>query len=162
MSAIIYHKQNVPADSLQIGSVDVTVTGTQINTGVAVANSSSVTTLSGVKVYRALLTQTGSNIGGINPPIATVLENSLGETPIWSCEEVEEGVYANGSYLGTGLFPLGKTFFLHGDAVDSANDGFFVTMKMNESNKIYLRTTSNEGGESDQLRYCPVMILVYP
>ncbi len=31
MSAITYHKQNIPADSLQIGSVDVTVSGDRIN-----------------------------------------------------------------------------------------------------------------------------------
>lgn len=37
----------------------------------------------GVKVYRALLVQ-----GGTNAPVATVLENSLGEVPTWSYIDV--------------------------------------------------------------------------
>ena len=35
------------------------------------------------KVYTALLTQTGTNA-----PVATVLENTLGGTPVWSYDKV--------------------------------------------------------------------------
>lgn len=51
-------------------------------------------------VYRALLTQTGTNA-----PIATVLENTLGGTVVWTRIQA-------GTYLATlsGAFTLGKTF----------------------------------------------------
>lgn len=51
------------------------------------------------EVYTALLTQTGTNA-----PVATVLENTLGGTVVWS----RSGV---GIYLGTlsGAFPQNKT-----------------------------------------------------
>ncbi len=51
-----------------------------------------------VKVYRALLTQSGGHA-----PTATVLENTLGGTVVWT--------YSNeGIYVGTlaGAFPEGK------------------------------------------------------
>lgn len=53
-----------------------------------------------VKVYRALLTQ-----AGVAAPVATVLENSLGGTPVWSYSGA-------GQYTMTlaGAFPSGKTF----------------------------------------------------
>lgn len=53
----------------------------------------------GVKIYRALLLQSGTNA-----PVATVLENSLGGTLVWSYYDV--GVY----YVElTGAFPSGRT-----------------------------------------------------
>lgn len=53
------------------------------------------------KVYTALLTQTGTDA-----PVATVLENTLGGTVVWSYEDV-------GVYKGTliGAFTANKTFF---------------------------------------------------
>ena len=50
------------------------------------------------RVYTALLTQSG-----INPPVATVLENTIGDI-VWS-------YYGVGDYIGTlaGAFPLDKT-----------------------------------------------------
>ena len=55
------------------------------------------------KIYVATLTQTG-----IDPPVATVLQNTLGGTPIWAR-------YAAGSYYMTlaGIFTSGKTTVLH-------------------------------------------------
>ncbi len=49
----------------------------------------------GVKVYRALLTQTGTDA-----PVATVLENTLGGTVVWTRDDT-------GLYTGTlaGAFP---------------------------------------------------------
>ncbi len=56
----------------------------------------------GVKVYRALLTQTGTDA-----PVATVLENTLGGTPVW-------GRSGAGIYPLTleGCFTANKTFIL--------------------------------------------------
>lgn len=55
--------------------------------------------VSTAKVYRAIITQTGAN-----PPVSTVLENTLGGTPVWSYDVA-------GSYILTlaGAFPAGKT-----------------------------------------------------
>jgi hypothetical protein len=52
------------------------------------------------KVYRALLTQTGTDA-----PVATVLENTLGGVPVWTREDV-------GRYVLTlnGCFTENKTF----------------------------------------------------
>jgi len=52
------------------------------------------------KVYTALLTQTGTNA-----PVATVLENTLGGTPVWTR-------VAPGEYIGTlsNSFTSNKTF----------------------------------------------------
>lgn len=57
--------------------------------------------LAGVKVYRAILSQTGTNA-----PVATVLENSLGEVPVW--ERTFAGVYDIPS-VGS-IFLAAKTF----------------------------------------------------
>lgn len=48
------------------------------------------------KVYTALLTQTGTSA-----PVATVLENTLGVTPVWSY--LSTGVYLTDYVLGTNL-----------------------------------------------------------
>lgn len=56
-------------------------------------------TPTGVKTYRALLTQTGTDA-----PVATVLENTLGGTLVWTRSDV-------GLYIGTlaGAFTANKT-----------------------------------------------------
>jgi hypothetical protein len=53
----------------------------------------------GTKVYRALLTQTGTDA-----PVATVLENTLGASVVWTRDDV-------GAYRATlaGAFPAAKT-----------------------------------------------------
>lgn len=66
-------------------------------------------TLLPYKVYTALLTQTGTNA-----PVATVLENTLGGTVVWSYSDV--GIYFAGL---TGAFTANKTFILY----SFANDG---------------------------------------
>lgn len=60
------------------------------------------------KVYTALLTQTGTSA-----PVATVLENTLGDI-IWTIQGV-------GQYIGlsSGLFTLNKTFILINDNYSS-------------------------------------------
>lgn len=59
------------------------------------------------KVYTALLTQEGTN-----DPVAQVLENTLGGTPVW--ERIGQGRY---NCTLTGAFPEGKTYC-------TSNNGF--------------------------------------
>ena len=61
-------------------------------------------TLPAYKVYSALLNQTG-----INPPVATILENTLGVTPTWYYDN-------QGNYRAEalGVFTLGKTVIVPG------------------------------------------------
>lgn len=54
------------------------------------------------KVYRALLSQTGTNA-----PIATVLENTLGGEVVWS--RVDTGIYSG---VLAGAFTANRTFLL--------------------------------------------------
>lgn len=56
------------------------------------------------RVYRALLSQSGTSA-----PVATVLENSLGGTVVWSYTDV--GIYSG---TLTGAFTSGKTFLVAG------------------------------------------------
>ena len=62
----------------------------------------------GYKVYTALLTQSGETA-----PVAIVLENTLGEVPVWSYSGI-------GSYQLTsiGLFLANKTFVLMGSSFE--------------------------------------------
>lgn len=60
----------------------------------------------GIKKYVALLTQTGTN-----DPVATVLENTLGEVPVWTRED--QGEYR--ATIGNPLFTLTKTWVVIGD-----------------------------------------------
>ena len=66
------------------------------------------------KVYRALLTQTGTDA-----PVATVLENTLGGDVVWT-----RGL--TGIYFGTlaGAFPSGKTYVSPFQYVDPSNGNY--------------------------------------
>ncbi len=66
----------------------------------------------GVKVYRALLTQSGTDA-----PVATVLENTLGGTVVWTWNSA-------GSYVGTlaGAFPFGNTVVQINPPMTTASD----------------------------------------
>ena len=68
----------------------------------------------GPKVYRALLTQTGTDA-----PVATVLENTLGGEVVWT-----RGL--TGIYFGTlaGAFPSGKTYVSPFQYVDTSNGNY--------------------------------------
>lgn len=54
-----------------------------------------------VKIYRAMVNQTGTN-----PPVSTIIINTLGAVPTWSRN-------VSGEYVLTsvGNFPYGRTFF---------------------------------------------------
>jgi hypothetical protein len=84
-------------------------------------------------VYTALLTQTGTDA-----PIATVLENTIGNI-VWSYSDV-------GKYLGTlnGAFPAGKTAVLTSSSSTTLLDVTYhqCSAQRNNDNSISLRSYS--------------------
>jgi len=66
------------------------------------------------KVYTALLTQSGTN-----PPVAIVLENTLGGTPVWTRDSA-------GNYNATlsGVFTENKTFVTYTHDGNNGSTGF--------------------------------------
>lgn len=84
----------------------------------------------GIKVYRALLTQTGTDA-----PVATVLQNTLGAVPVWTRSNI-------GSYVLTlgGAFPPSKTFVLVSRL--SSETLSLVGARWDSANTVVL-TTSN-------------------
>jgi hypothetical protein len=90
-------------------------------------------------VYTALLTQSGdenSPTQGI--PQATVLENTLGGTVVWT----RDGV---GQYTGTlvGAFTLNKTFML---IQQDGNSSGLQLIGQNDIDSLYLQTVGGLGG----------------
>lgn len=105
-------------------------------------------TLPAYKVYSALLTQTG-----INPPVATVLENTLGGTIIWTYNSV-------GEYYGTliNTFKNNKTFVLLG--MDDA--GHIAGGIRQTDDIIYVFTSDMTGGYIDSaMQETSIEIRVY-
>lgn len=88
------------------------------------------------KVYTALLSQTGTSA-----PVATVLENTLGGTVVWT----RTGV---GAYVATlsNAFPIYKTFLL---LAPSASGGQTNTLTSNSSSTVELGVSSNAGNFAD-------------
>lgn len=79
------------------------------------------------KVYVALLTQTG-----VNAPVATVLENTLGGTVVWSYNDV-------GEYIGTltGGFTNNKTLCMAQQ--DTGNTGIPLGLSRENDNTVLLK-----------------------
>ena len=109
------------------------------------------------KVYKALLTQTGTSA-----PVAIVLENTLGGEVVWSYDNI-------GSYIGTlsGAFPENKC------SIGNGEDNSYVTVYFNvteaaslnlsrlSSNTILLSQDS-EGIPLNNFTGVPISIEVYP
>jgi len=119
--------------------------------------SGGTVTINGVKVYRALLTQTGTAA-----PTAVVLENSLGGTVVWTRSIA-------GTYIGTltGAFPTAKTFlkqsafsYISGPADDDVL--FAVQPNTVNSVSVLTMTGATSAGVDAYLTNTPVEILVYP
>ena len=111
----------------------------------------------GVKVYRALLSQTG-----VSAPTATVLENSLGGTLVWT--RVSAGSY---TATLTGAFTANKTFLQIAGRLSSNLDFGQADFYRAGSNSLTLLTRDVEvtGGASlsdDILLETSILILVYP
>ncbi|MFH1852545.1 MAG: hypothetical protein ABIA75_09385 [Candidatus Neomarinimicrobiota bacterium] len=102
----------------------------------------------GVKVYRALLTQTGTDA-----PVATVLENSLGGVLVWTRS-------STGVYTGTlaGVFLSGKVFGVSSAFWDNQLEVVVpITCYRNSDDTVLLSVSSDES-----LDNYPLTILVYP
>lgn len=96
------------------------------------------------KVYTALLSQTGTDA-----PVATVLQNTLGGTVVWS--------YAGtGDYRGTlaDAFPFSKTVLF---ITTSTSGGVFITF-LNSTSEFAILTNGTDGS----LDNTTFQILVYP
>lgn len=118
-----------------------------------VATTTDVAAARPYKVYTALLTQSGTNA-----PVATVLENTLGGTVVWSYSSV-------GSYLGTlnGAFTVNKTF---GVVCLSSEDNYSVSL-VNigtnlSANLVVLGTNDGENPANNVLNKANIEIRVYP
>lgn len=102
----------------------------------------------GYLVYTALLTQTGTNA-----PVATVLQNTLGGTPVW-------GYDTGGGYTVTlaNAFTVNKTAVFIGLPAASSTTLFGISAATMTSSLIYLEAISG----NDQLLNTPFEIRVYP
>ncbi len=97
--------------------------------------------------YVALLTQTGTDA-----PVATVLENTLGGTVVWTRDDV-------GTYLGTlaGVFIENKTFAIIGSS--GGQNGVFRVA----TDVVIVATLDNSGVATDELLSgTGIEIRVYP
>lgn len=102
--------------------------------------------------YVALLTQAGTD-----PPVATVLENSLGGTVVWTRNAV-------GQYIATltGAFTLGKTVVLITGDMGETLGSVFAYLHFT-ANAINLRTLSESFTHSDdRMNGTSIEIRVYP
>lgn len=104
----------------------------------------------GYKVYRAVLTQSGTNA-----PVATVLENTLGGTVVWSYAGI-------GDYRATlaSAFPAGKVW--------SFPSGYAYTLYSSDPTHAISRFSNDAMQLSvlpqtdDSITNLPIEILVYP
>ena len=100
------------------------------------------------KVYTALLTQTG-----INAPVATVLENTLGGTIVWSYVSI-------GQYRGTltGAFLANKTVVF----LTNVYGKYFLTGGRENDNSVMIGTQAPNGGSTNgDLSNSSIEIRVY-
>jgi hypothetical protein len=103
----------------------------------------------GYLVYTAILSQTGTAA-----PVATVLENTLGGTVVWTRDNV-------GVYIGTlaGVFTANKTFcFVSGDIF--AQSGLFIFGRT-DANTVTLVSYDLAGQGQDDTS-ASIEIRVYP
>jgi len=108
-------------------------------------------------VYRALLTQTGTDA-----PTAVVLENTLGEVPTYAYETT--AVY----FINTvsPIFVAGKTFIRFNVGVASSSDlgadYFTNTFALNNASQIAFSAWRNGAAFDDILVNASLEILIYP
>lgn len=102
------------------------------------------------KVYTALLTQSGNNA-----PVATVLENTLGGTVVWS-------KISAGKYLGTltGAFTGDKTISFFQTRFSNAGSTYTYDSGKDSNNSVRLYALLN-GSYSDQITVGQIEIRVY-
>ena len=108
------------------------------------------------KVYTALLTQTDQD-----PPVATILQNTLGFTPTW--EYVSSGQYRLVSPTSGG-FPTNKTFITISQVTSSlsqSGDGLTDLHALIETTSRILLYDKNAAGDGEMYD-TPIEIRVYP
>ena len=115
----------------------------------SVGENGEVNLNAGVKVYRALLSQTGTDA-----PVATVLENTLGGVPLWEYD-------STGNYNATlvGAFTDGKTCLSIGPC-----NSFLMYVFTPGNEDVVSLSINNQAGDAvdDVLFNNYVHILVYP
>lgn len=102
------------------------------------------------KIYKALLTQTGTDA-----PVATVLENTLGEVPTFS-------YLGSGAYQVTspgGIFVQAKTVLYPITSIDVDFSHSFI---WNSTTQLYINTAMLGVKSNDLLNYTLILIEVYP
>lgn len=102
--------------------------------------------------YVALLSQTGTDA-----PVATVLENTLGGTVVWTRNDV-------GDYTGTlaGVFTVNKTWFAT-PGFDWSSSLKYANIGRVDADSVQLFTTTEDGtAEADDWAGLPIEIRVYP
>ena len=115
----------------------------------SVGENGEVNLNAGVKVYRALLSQTGTDA-----PVATVLENTLGGVPLWEYD-------STGNYTATlvGAFTDGKTCL----SIGPCNSFLMYVFTPGNEDVVSLGINSQAGDAVDGvLLNNYVHILVYP
>ena len=144
------------AQTIALNATNVTVSDTLNTTELNVSG-----TINGVKVYRAILVQTGSSA-----PTATILENTLGGVPVWTR-------LGGGNYICTlaGAFPVSKTYCSISNIYNAfQGESILVTIDRADDNVVYTHTWGTAsgadidfdlGGDAENF-YSPIEILVYP
>ncbi len=111
------------------------------------------------KVYTALLTQTGTDA-----PVATVLENTLGGTVVWtrSSAGVYVGTLTNGFTLNKTILPF--THIVNGAIPYQYDPGNVVsyTVLLTSDDSVTLSFVIDGSLSDDAFTNLPVQIIVYP
>ena len=114
-----------------------------------------------IKIYKALISQDGEN-----PPIVTVLENTLGGEVVWtrSAEGDYRGTLENAFPLGkTLVYPYGMNYICAGYIDGNENDKeAYRVIPANSGNFINVQTYRDEILRDGMIYFAPIQVLVYP
>jgi hypothetical protein len=126
-------------------------TGNVVLGNITFTNTASAISVVTPKKYVALLTQSGATV------TATVLENSLGGTVVWTY-----GDY--GQYVGTltGAFPVNKTTTCSGVNINSGALRVYMGRRLTNDTYEIVIYNPTTGDPDDLLIAAKVEILVYP
>jgi len=116
-------------------------------------NTHSQSWLAKPKVYRALLTQSDTDA-----PVATVLEDTLGQSIVWTRNNI-------GQYIGTLTDQLSekKLFLIMGSPLNEGSDYRIVYSYEFAAKKVSVITFDDGGSLADELLFnISIEILVYP
>lgn len=111
---------------------------------------------SSYKVYTALLTQTGTN-----PPVATVLENTIGAITFSYTEPGKYNVNSSGLFTISKMVLITTAFGKDGGGGFANDIRFRNTPTLNTSSLIPLETLGPGGLINDALYNTPIEIRVY-